>query len=119
MHLWLMCHPIAHAPTNAWRPTASTLCPLSLLRKKKALQEVNLSYTQKEAQNDHPQRISYILVAVSKTTLFAFRLVGEERRKKKKEEERRRKKKTNNSNFRPFRVGHLRTVSIHYYCCSI
>ena len=83
MHLWLMCHPIAHAPVNAWHPTASTFCPLSLPRKKKVL-EVNISYAQKEAQNDHPQRISYIWVAVLKATLLRSGWLEkkEERRKR-------------------------------------
>ena len=58
--------------TNEWNPTASTLCPLGLPCKK--THEVSQSYTQKQAQNDHFHRISYVWVAVSKATFhLAFR----------------------------------------------
>ena len=50
-HLRLMRH--SSTCTNEWRPTASTLCPLGLTRKK--AHEVSQSYAQKEAQNDHPR----------------------------------------------------------------
>ena len=60
----------------------------------------------KEAQSDHSQRISYIWVAVSNSTLLAFRRQTGWRRKK-----------MNNSEFQQFQVGHLKTVSTHYYCC--
>ena len=68
-YLLLMRHP--STCTNEWLSTASTLCPIGLLRKK--AHEVSRSYAQKEAQNDHLQRISYIRVAVLKATLFPFR----------------------------------------------
>ena len=41
--------------TDKWHPTASTLCPLSLPRRK--AQVVSLSYAQNKAQNHYPQRI--------------------------------------------------------------
>ena len=45
-----------HVCFNEWRPTASTLCPLSLPCKK--AQAVSLSYAQSKAQMNHLQRIS-------------------------------------------------------------
>ena len=54
MHLQLMYHPSVCA--DEWRPTASTLCPLSLSRRK--VREVSLSYAQNEAQMNHSQRIA-------------------------------------------------------------
>ena len=45
---------------GAQQLVCSTLCPLGLPRKK--AHEASQSYAQKEAQNDHPQRISYLLV---------------------------------------------------------
>ena len=70
-YLRLMHHPHTCTCINEWCPTASTLCPLGLPRKK--AHEASQSYAQKEAQNDHPQRISYLLVAVSNATLLTFR----------------------------------------------
>ena len=47
----LMRHPNTCA--NEWRPTARTLCSLSLPRRKTLV--VSLGYIQNEAQMDHPQ----------------------------------------------------------------
>ena len=59
-----------HVCTDEWLPTASTLCPLSLSRKK--AQAVSPSYAQKsKAQMDHPLHVS----------CYSARL-AEERRKK-------------------------------------
>ena len=71
MHLQFMHYP--STCTNEWLPTASTLCPLGLTLPRKNAHEVSLNYAQKEAQNDHPQRISYVQVAVSNARLPAFR----------------------------------------------
>ena len=46
----------AHVCIDEWRPTASTLCPLSLPRKK--AQAVSPSYAQSKAEKNHPQIIS-------------------------------------------------------------
>ena len=50
-------------------PHAELPCGLS----RKKAHEASPSYAQKEAQNFHSQRISYIQVAVSNATLLAFR----------------------------------------------
>ena len=55
-----------HVCINEWRPTVSTLCPLSLPHKK--VQAVSPSYAQSKAQKYHPQRIPWLLVAVSNAT---------------------------------------------------
>ena len=60
MYLQLMCHP--GMCTNEWRPTASALCPLKFSSQK--AQKVGHSYAQNEAQKDHNQRISWLLVAI-------------------------------------------------------
>ena len=52
-HAHLVDESSLHMCTNEWRPTASTLCPLSLPRNK--VQAVNLSYPQSKAQMHHPQ----------------------------------------------------------------
>ena len=57
--------------TNKWRPTASTHWLLSLPCKK--LQEWGWSYAQNEAQKNHPQRISWLLVAFLNATPIALR----------------------------------------------
>ena len=64
-HLRLKCHP--STCTDKWYPKASTLCPMSLSRKK--AQVVSHSYLQKKAY--HPRRIFWLLVAISNATCFA------------------------------------------------
>ena len=66
MHLRLMHHP--STCINEWRPTASTLCPLDLPRKR--THKVSRSCAQEDTQNDHPQILSYIQVAVLNATLL-------------------------------------------------
>ena len=51
MHSQLMHRP--STCSNEWRPTVSTLCPLSLSHKKMLV--VSLGYAQNEAQMNHPQ----------------------------------------------------------------
>ena len=66
--LVVMCHP--SMCTNEWRSIASTLCPLSLPCQKS--QEVSCSYAQNKAQKDHPQKISWVLMAISNETLIVL-----------------------------------------------
>ena len=63
-----MHHSIARVLTK-WHPTVSTLC----LTIEKAL-ELCRSYAQNKVQKHHPQRIPWLLVAVSNTTLLATAL---------------------------------------------
>ena len=60
----------SHVCTDERRPTASTLCPLSLPYKKARV--VSPSYTQSKAQMNHSQRISRLLVAISNATCIAL-----------------------------------------------
>ena len=106
--LWLMRHPCTCV--DKWRPTASTLCPLSLPRKK--VQMVSSSYAQSKPQKDHLQRISWLLVAVSNATCIAlwhYRLVEEER-----------KKEDEQFWLLTIQVCHLKIVTtLHYYYCRL
>ena len=95
MHLQFMCHP--SMCTDKWLPRASTLCPSV--------------FPANKAHKDHPQRISYILVAVLNPTLLTFRCQAGWRRKKKKKG---RKKKNNSFKFRLFQVDHLRTATVDW-----
>ena len=46
MHMQQMCHPSTCMCTDKWRPTVSTLCPLSLPHKKRAGGKSQLSTKQ-------------------------------------------------------------------------
>ena len=52
--------------TDEWLPTVSAVCPLGVPRKKG--QGRSRCHAQNEAQTDHPQRISWLLVAVLNAT---------------------------------------------------
>ena len=55
-----------HVCTDEWHLTASTFCTISLSRKK--AQAASRSYTQSNAQMNHPQRIFWLLLAVLNAT---------------------------------------------------
>ena len=89
--------------------TASTLCLLSLSCKK--VQKVSHRYAQNESQMDHPQRMSWLLVAISSTTnfehsKFCITVLSWLKKVRKKISE-----------FLLFQVGHFRAVFIHHHCC--
>ena len=85
---------------DEWRPTASTLCLLSLPCKE--LQCSN------KAQKAHLQRISWLLVAFFECNTCRVMALGWLKKE--------RMKKMNNSDFRPFQVSHLRTSFRYYHC---
>ena len=71
-HLQLMRHSIlARAPRNGFQQVASTVG----LPNKKA-QVLSQSHAQNEAQIDHPQRISWLLVAISNATRTRVTALG-------------------------------------------
>ena len=78
---------------NERRQTSSTICLLSFPRRK--AQAVSASYTQSKAQKDHPQRISWLLVAISNATRIALRRYW--------------------TWWWPFQVRHFEIVTTHFY----
>ena len=62
--------------TDERLPTVSAVCPLGVPRKKG--QGRSRCHAQNEAQTDHPQRISWLLVAVLNATRIAIWLAGED-----------------------------------------
>ena len=90
-----------HVCIDEWRPTASTLCMPSAVFPTKN----GCSYAQNEAQRDHLQRISWLLVTMHvECNTYRITVLGCLKRKK----------KMNNSDFRPFQVNQLR-ISFRYY----
>ena len=76
-----------HACTNKWHPTASTLCPLSLPRKK--AQAVSLSYTQSKAQMNHPREFPDYIECYTYCIMALGWLKKEEEEERKNEEDER------------------------------
>ena len=85
-HLLVVDASSSNVCTDGCHPAASMLCLLSLYCKK--VQAVSPSYTQSKAQMNHPQRISWLLVAISNATCIAFMVLGWLKKEERKKERR-------------------------------